>query len=90
MRAALLLVLAGCAHVPPDVVSVRWVKVEDPVAACRKAYPSAPFWGVRGCTVMRGAECTIYARDADGEQDRERLATLGHELKHCFDGRWHR
>jgi hypothetical protein len=23
------------------------------------------------------------------ERDTERLATLGHELMHCFDGNWH-
>lgn len=99
MRAALLVVLlavlasvllAGCASPQLDAVTVRWVRVEDPLAECRKVYPAAPLWGVRGCAVMRGAECTIYARDVAGPEDRERLATLGHELKHCFDGRWHK
>lgn len=90
VRLALLLLLAGCAAAPRDAVSVRWVRVEDPVAACRKAHPTAPFWGVRGCAVMRGSECTIYARDVADAQDRDKLATLGHELKHCFDGSWHK
>lgn len=87
----LTLALAGCAATPvaDHAVSVRWVKVSQPNSVCRALAPRTVFFVIKGCAVWTADSCTIYARDARGVHDRDALTTLGHELKHCFDGHWH-
>lgn len=100
----LAIVLAGCATSSPDVVSVRWVRVgpEDihRVCAAHQGRNPTVIGSNRACaTYDRDAGfCTIYATDFTGRLgmdsatdrlERALMASLGHELKHCFDGPWH-
>lgn len=38
-----------------------------------------------GCQRWKNGICYVVAMDYGGDT----LTTLGHELKHCFDGAWH-
>ena len=99
MRLAALLAaaaLAGCAAVttePGAPVQVVWQKVDDAQAACEGAAGRRELFRVLGCSRWREAggarTCTIYAPMPRNERDKERFATLGHELMHCMDGNWH-
>ena len=99
MRAlALLLLLGACAAAEPPrggTVDVVWNRVEDPQAACRSLSGRSELFRVLGCSKWNDVRpdgsrvCSIYAPMPRSERDTERLATLGHELMHCFDGGWH-
>ena len=93
-----LLLLAGCATPQPPrggTVDVVWNRVEDPNAACRGLSGRAELFRILGCSKWNDVRadgsrvCSIYAPMPRSERDTERLATLGHELMHCFDGSWH-
>lgn len=90
--------LAGCAAAEPPrggTVDVVWNRIEDPQAACRNLSRRTELFRVLGCSKWNDARadgsrvCSIYAPMPRNERDTERLATLGHELMHCFDGNWH-
>jgi hypothetical protein len=94
----LLVLLAGCASAEPPrggKVDVVWNRVEDPNAACRGLSSRTELFRILGCSKWNDARpdgsrvCSIYAPMPRSERDTERLATLGHELMHCFDGAWH-
>ncbi len=90
-------VLAGCAAAEPPrgKVDVVWNRVDDPQAACARVSGRRELFRVLGCSKWNDAQpdgsrvCSIYAPMPRSERDTERLATLGHELLHCFDGSWH-
>jgi hypothetical protein len=93
-----VLLLAGCASAQPPAggeVDVVWNRVEDPQKSCERLSGRPELFRVLGCSRWNGARadgsrvCSIYAPMPRSERDTERLATLGHELMHCFDGRWH-
>ena len=84
----LLLLLAGCDSQPQGPTrAITWTKSADPEADCIKAGAEKPLIGyIRGCSLPRREPCEIIARDSDKPQD---LITLGHELRHCFNGVGH-
>ena len=43
-----------------------------------------PLVGVSGCAVWTGMSCTIYTRPMTSHE------ILGHELRHCFEGHYHK
>ena len=63
-------------------VSIRWVVVSNADEVCR-------FYGVQAkrnvaaCSIYDGKKCLIITnRTVD-------MAVIGHEMRHCFEGRWH-
>lgn len=93
-----MVLLSACAAAEPPrggTVDVVWNRVDDPQAACEGASGRREMFRVLGCSkwndVRRDGSrvCSIYAPMPRSERDTERLATLGHELMHCFDGSWH-
>lgn len=87
-------VLAGCASVVPEYngepvkKTIVWHKAKDMHEVFRicdskynivksKVNPSGCFW-------TEGSECHLVSIDSYPY-----LKTLGHEVKHCFDGLWH-
>lgn len=74
-------------------VHVVWNHVDDVQAACEGASGRREIFKILGCSKWREAggqrTCTIYAPAPRDERDKERFATLGHELMHCTDGNWH-
>jgi hypothetical protein len=92
----LFLLLAACAtpkDEAPTPVHIVWNKVDDIQAACEGASGKREIFKILGCSKWRqdGGQrtCTIYAPTPRDERDKERFATLGHELMHCTDGNWH-
>ncbi len=99
MRILLLLaflLVAGCATTKDEAstpVHIVWNKVDDVQAACEGASGRREIFRILGCSKWRAEggqrTCTIYAPAPRDERDKERFATLGHELMHCTDGNWH-
>ena len=94
----IVLLLAGCASAKPPgggKVDVVWNRIEDPHKACERLSGRPELFRILGCSKWNDVAadgsrvCSIYAPMPRDERDTERLATLGHELMHCFDGRWH-
>ena len=87
--------VAGCAGTPPPAerVYVSWNRVDDVQANCQKLSGRPELFRLRGCAKWNqeasGRVCAIYAPAPRDERDTQAFATLGHELLHCFDGRWH-
>ena len=90
--------VAACASTPqpaPDQVTVMWNRVDDVQATCNKLAGRKEVFALRGCAKWSDNDrsgsrvCSIYAPAPKSETDVQAFATLGHELLHCFDGKWH-
>lgn len=79
------LFLVGCAISPNEGMIVYWHKHEsrdDLHKACNaRLYKDSPI----GCAQKAGNVCRIHTRTDDAELH----DTLGHELRHCFEGAFH-
>ena len=98
----LCLSLIGCAAPARDsigYIKVKWHRTNDvwrEVAKYRNVDLKDSTKAV-GAYFWDGEICHIFApdvklmRDKDGKESYSRfdLDTLGHELKHCLDGKWH-
>lgn len=89
-RLLLILSLAGCATVRTagPAVEVEWLRaksLDDVVQLCNHDKKRLQYVNISGCQWYSGTRCYVVAMDYGGET----LTTLGHELKHCFDGAWH-
>lgn len=83
MRALIiLLLLCGCA-VPKKVVLVEWIKARDSLEVERLCFQAGArsYYQILGCQFWRSGVCTVIS-PADE-------VLLGHEVRHCFDGRFH-
>jgi hypothetical protein len=97
LLATVLVLLPACASTPDsDKVAVVWNRTEEPHRVCESLSGRKQFFNILGCSQWSepGAPggpriCSIHAPEPRNERDLERFATLGHELKHCFDGNWH-
>ncbi|HUQ24930.1 MAG TPA: hypothetical protein VM140_04610 [Burkholderiales bacterium] len=90
------LAASACSAVKDETstpVHIVWNRVDDVQAACEGASGRREVFKILGCSKWREASgertCTIYAPAPRDERDKERFATLGHELMHCTDGNWH-
>jgi len=93
-----LAALTACAttqRTSEDHVTVVWNRVDDVQAVCQRLAGRKEVFAIRGCSTwadgFRSGErvCNIYVPAPKSEMDTQKLATLGHELMHCFDGNWH-
>ncbi len=94
LLALILVVLPGCMSSPkqPDEpIVIVWNRVEEPHKLCEQLSGRPEFFKILGCSKWSDARrtCAIYAPMPRDERDTQRMATLGHELMHCFDGNWH-
>jgi hypothetical protein len=81
MRYLLVLLLSGCgtfeANPKYSRVVVTWDVVEEEQVSEKCGFNAT------ACAKWRGNKCTIITpRETTME-------TLGHELRHCFEGHWH-
>lgn len=88
---ALGLLLGGCTSLDTThAMLVTWHKVDNAHEVCQRLSGRVMFFKhIKGCARWSASECAIYAPDFQQEHERDKMATLGHELKHCFDGKWH-
>ena len=93
-----VLALGACAtsqRASDDPVTVVWNRVDDVQTACQNVAGRKDVFAIRGCSQwadgFRSGErvCNIYVPAPQNEMDTQTFATLGHELLHCFDGKWH-
>lgn len=94
--------LAGCAGAQPmpvqanrhdmeftaqpsyQIKRVEWIVVDDIDAACRGFQPLMEGRRYVGCTHYNNTSCRVYTGRTTT------LSILGHEIRHCFEGQWHR
>jgi Na+-transporting NADH:ubiquinone oxidoreductase subunit NqrA len=68
-----------------EEMRITWVVVDDIVQACATLFHNKPYNpSVVACSQRSGIVCTIYT------QRKLDLAILGHEIRHCYDGNWHK
>ena len=64
--------------------SIRWVVVENVSAVCQNKIPALSGQRILACSEYNNRACTIYTgRTTD-------MAIVGHEIRHCFEGAWHK
>jgi len=94
----LLLLLTGCANVSSDLFEavsseqrltnktvVTWELVDDIDTFCKKRNDSIPKdQTVLACAIPTKQYCKIYTASATS------MFALGHEIRHCFEGAWHK
>jgi hypothetical protein len=95
MRFLIILLLAGCASGPTTVlapVSIVWHRTNRPDIDCELVAKRETGKSHTGCAVKRGDICHVFAPDppmVEGKYVFGQWGTLGHEIKHCFDGKFH-
>lgn len=102
MRTRLLLALAStwlcaaCATTSPSPgsgeVIVRWqtaslAEIND---ICNAGMPAKHRKTVWGCYRRAFNQCTVYTAHPDSREDPQLHDTLGHEVRHCFHGAFHK
>lgn len=96
----LLLPLAGCATLAPtsqDTHRIEWVQLEHPqlAEACAQYVGEGTKMrrvvdpAIEGCFKRGPDRCTVYTLPARGPEDETVHRTLGHEVRHCFEGLFH-
>lgn len=76
-----------------DVATIEWIS--DPVKVSVELEEATQLLSHEGDRVngMAGrglfGTCTIWAYEPRGEHDSEYMLILGHEMMHCFRGRYH-
>lgn len=85
MRTILLaLLLSGCAiPVSQKVISVEYVSADQLKRLCPTNAVACAHWE------KQGGRCWVYILESVRENLHKELYVLGHETKHCFEGKWH-
>lgn len=68
-------------------VTLTWLTSKNPQATCnaeakKRGYNNFGF-SVMGCAFWDANQCTIVTKESPN------MHTLGHEVRHCFQGDWH-
>jgi hypothetical protein len=64
--------------------TIRWVVVENVSAVCQNKMPALAGQRILACSEYNNQTCTIYTGLITD------MAIVGHEIRHCFEGQWHR
>lgn len=71
-----------------DVSTIKWVTVDNVQTACEQESRSRGYngfnFGVLACAFFKGDQCTIITGK------KTTMHQLGHEVRHCFQGGWHK
>ena len=79
-----------------DEVLIKWIRIEHPDKLHDKCVeigaPLRPGYIALGCSEWDAEKriCTIYAQTPVFVHDDGRMDTLGHELLHCMNGKFHK
>lgn len=67
--------------------TITWRPVDDVQKACEAESRKRGFkgfgYGVQACSFFDGNQCTIITGKITN------MHSLGHEVRHCFQGNWH-
>jgi hypothetical protein len=85
-RLAFLLALpmTACATPQGDTRLITWVRSAD---RCQELPKS--LWKPDGCADYRSSPCYVFAPEPTPETERKVHEVMGHEMRHCFEGRFH-
>lgn len=91
----LILLLCGCASAPSQErggILVRWhmASLAEVNEICNEGMPAKQRKTVWGCYRRTFDHCTVYTASPDSREDPQLHDTLGHEVRHCFLGAFHR
>ena len=69
--------------------NIKWIPVDNVQAACERESKARGFGGFGGskmaaCSFYNGNQCTIITSKNPS------MHTMGHEMRHCFQGPWHK
>lgn len=68
-------------------MTINWIPVDNVQKACedesKKRGKGGFGFAVNACSFWEGNSCTVITRRYVN------LQTLGHEVRHCFQGNWH-
>jgi hypothetical protein len=63
---------------------IRWVVLENVSSFCQGKMPALAGQRILACSEYNNRTCTIYTGLITD------MAIVGHEIRHCFEGQWHR
>ena len=63
---------------------VEWIVTERVDEVCQSLAPLSNGQKYIACTKFNDTSCVVYTKP------NLTLAELGHEMRHCFEGHWHR
>ena len=89
MRYFILFLFSSIAHAE---LYVDWKQLPDEEiqAICNAPLKQGEkILSVNGCYRLIGPICRVYTRKPTGPNDAEVHRTLGHEVRHCFEGAFH-
>lgn len=100
MKWLFLLLLTGCSTVPVDgVIPIKWHKTDKAWLEASKFMPvtRSDMFSMQGGSFWDGKVCHVFAPDPKMKEvagkkfyTENQWAILGHEVKHCFDGAFHK
>ena len=64
--------------------TIRWVVVRDVSAFCQIKTKLSSTTKILACSEYNDTQCIIYTGPLTD------MAQVGHEIRHCFEGQWHR
>lgn len=68
-------------------MNIKWMPVDNVQQVCdaesRKRNNGGFGFAIKACSFWEGNSCTIIT------SKRPNMHTLGHEMRHCFQGNWH-
>jgi hypothetical protein len=68
-------------------MSITWLPVDNVQKVCdaesRKRGGQGFGFSIQACSFWEGSSCTIVT------SRRPNMHTLGHEMRHCYQGNWH-
>ena len=64
--------------------TIRWVVLENVSSFCQGKMPALSNQRILACSEYNNHTCTIYTGPVTD------MAIVGHEIRHCFEGEWHR
>ena len=67
-----------------QVKRVEWIVTERVDEVCQGLAPLSNRQKYIACTKFNDTACVVYTKP------NLTLAELGHEMRHCFEGHWHR
>ena len=97
----ILIGLVGCASTPVEPLTskhdmeftaqpsysakrIEWIAVDNVDAVCQGFTPVMNGRRYVGCAKFNATSCKVYTAKNTS------LSILGHEIRHCFEGHWHK
>ena len=83
-----ILLLASCSNLPKEekvkTASVTWIRTESAQQQCESLFIVPAGYKIYACAVLEDKHCYVITHPQEGND------YLGHEMRHCFDGEYHK